>query len=121
MSSGFQDSFEKRENELQLERDRKRQLEKTVDEKPAKRGEYLFRLGRKPVHLSVTEFRIIDFLSKKPYRAFSRRDIVAAVTTDAVPVTDETLDDHIRTLRGKLGLFSDYIQTVPYIGYRFKP
>lgn len=121
MSSGFQDSFEKRENELQLERDRKRQLAKTVNEKPAKLGEYLFRLGRQPVHLSMIEFRIISLLSNKPYRAFPRTEIVAAVTSDAVPVTDETLDDHIRTLRGKLGLFSDYIQTVPYIGYRFKP
>ncbi len=121
MSSGFQDSFEKRENELQLERDRKRQLEKTVNEKPAKRGEHLFRLGRQPVHLSMVEFRIISFLSRKPYRAFSRAAIVAAVTSKAMPVTDETLDEHIRTLRGKLGLLSDYIQTVPYIGYRFKP
>lgn len=121
MSSGFQDSFEKREKELQLVRDQERRRQRMVDEVSVKRDQYLFRLGRQPVHLSLVEFRIIQYLSHKPYRAFPRADIVAEVTTEAFPVTDETLDEHIRTLRGKLGIFSDYIQTVPYIGYRFKP
>ena len=121
MSSGFQDSFEKRENELQLERDRKLHRDRTVDEKALRKGDYLFRLGRKPIHLSIVEFKIVQFLSDRPYHAFRRREIVAAVTSDSHPVTEETLDEHIRTLRDKLGLFSDYIQTVPYIGYRFKP
>ena len=121
MLSGFQDSFEKRENELRIVGDEERRRQRMVDEVTVKRGEYLFRLGRQPVHLSLIEFRIIQFLSKKPYRAFSRADIVANVTSDAFPVTDDSLDEHVRTLRDKLGLFSDYIQTVPYIGYRFKP
>lgn len=121
MSSGFQDSFEKRENELQIERDERRRRQQMVDEVTVKRGEYLFRLGRQPIRLSQIEFRIIQFLSQKPYRAFPRAEIVAEVTSEALPVTDATLDEHIRTLRDKLGLFSDYIQTVPYIGYRFKP
>lgn len=121
MSSGFQDSFERRENELQRTREEERRRERMVDEVSVKHDRYLFRLGRQPVHLSLIEFRIIQFLSQKPYRAFPRADIVAEVSTDTCPVTDETLDDHIRTLRDKLGIFSDYIQTVPYIGYRFKP
>ena len=121
MSSGFQDSFEKRENELQIELEEERRRQRMVEEVSIRRDSYLFRLGRQPVHLSFVEFRIIQFLSQKPYRAYSRAEIVSEVSTDAAPVTDETLDEHIRTLRGKLGIFSDYIQTVPYIGYRFKP
>ena len=121
MSSGFQDSFEKRENELQVTREEERRRQRLVDEVTVKHDRYLFRLGRQPVHLSLVEFRIIQFLSQKPYKAFSRTEIVAEVTTAETPVTDATLDEHIRSLRGKLGIFSDYIQTVPYIGYRFKP
>ena len=121
MSSGFEEAFERRENELSRTREEKRRQQRIVDEVSVKQDRYLFRLGRQPVHLSLIEFRIIEFLSKKPYRAFARHEIVSKVSTDAFPVTEETLDEHIRTLRGKLGIFSDYIQTVPYIGYRFKP
>lgn len=121
MSSGFQDSFDKKENELQVGREEARRRQRFVEETTSRRGEYLFRLGRKPIHLTLVEFRIISFLSSKPYKAFPRSEIVAEVDSNAHPVSDESLDEHIRTLRGKLGLFSDYIQTVPYIGYRFKP
>ena len=33
---------------------------------------------------------------------------------------DETVDCYIASLRDQLGFFRDYIQTVPYIGYRFR-
>ncbi len=39
---------------------------------------------------------------------------------DHDPVTEETLDEHITALRDQLGVFYDYVQTVPHIGYRFK-
>jgi DNA-binding response OmpR family regulator len=32
----------------------------------------------------------------------------------------ENIDVHVTTLREKLGEFSDYIQSVPGFGYRFK-
>jgi DNA-binding winged helix-turn-helix (wHTH) protein len=35
-------------------------------------------------------------------------------------VTEETVDEHIDALRDQLGVLHDYVQTVPYIGYRFK-
>ena len=81
---------------------------------------YEMRRGKKPFKLSGVEWRILKFLSSKPYRAFTPRHIAAAVTTDSHPVTEQTLRGHITTLRSKLGLFADYVQTVPYIGYRFK-
>lgn len=81
---------------------------------------YEVKLGRKPVLLDYVEFRILQFLSSKPYHAFSTRKIVDAVTTERFPVTAETLRGHIVSLRQKLGFYSDYIQTVPTIGYRFK-
>ena len=84
------------------------------------RQSFLQRLGREPIRLNSIEFRILAFLASRPYRAFTRRRIVEAVSTQHEPVTDSTLDQHITSLRDKLGFFRDYVQAVPYIGYRFK-
>jgi DNA-binding response OmpR family regulator len=81
---------------------------------------YRMRLGRETVWLDTVEFRIIRFLSARPYRAYTRRHIARAVSTAQNRVREEMLDEHIASLRSKLGFFADYIQTVPYIGYRFK-
>ena len=81
---------------------------------------YEMRRGRQTVQLNNVENRILCFLAAKPYRAYTRRRIAAAVSTGSQPVTTETLGLHIASLRDKLGFFADYIQSVPYIGYRFK-
>ena len=121
MNSSYHDSSRKKEEELTFELERQLEKEKQVDEVTVDAPQFWYRLGREPIPLSVVEFRIIRFLSSKPYKAFTRDRIVKAVHTEQSPVTDSTLDQHVRSLRDKLGLFSDYIQTVPYIGYRFKP
>jgi len=81
---------------------------------------YEMRRGQRPFKLNGIEWRILQFLSSKPYHAFTPRRIAAAVTTESQPVTEDTLRGHITTLREKLGLFADYVQSVPHIGYRFK-
>ena len=84
------------------------------------RYSYQKKMGRETVHLDPIEFRILRFLASRPYRAFTRRRIAEAVSTQRHPVAEENLDRHIASLRHALGFFRDYIQTVPYIGYRFK-
>ncbi len=84
------------------------------------RGTYLVELSGEPIPLETIEFRILMFLSAKPYRAFTRDQIAKAVRSEHHPVTAQSLDGFIRTLRDKLGIMSDYIQSVPYVGYRFK-
>lgn len=76
--------------------------------------------GRVPIRLTYVEYRIFKLLSSKPYHAFSTKRIVEEVNTERFPVTEESLRQHIVSLRRKLGFFSDYIQTVPFVGYRFK-
>ena len=78
------------------------------------------KLGRETVHLDIIAFRILAFLAATPYRAYTRRRIAEAVSSHRYPVAAETLDQHILSLREQLGFFRDYIQAVPYIGYRFK-
>ena len=121
MTSSFHESFEKKQNEISFELEGEDERRKQVEEVAVRVPNFWFRLGRQPISLSLVEYRIIQFLANKPYKAYRREQIVDAVSSERHPVTDNDLDEHIRTLRGKLGLFSDYIQTVPYIGFRFKP
>jgi DNA-binding response OmpR family regulator len=66
------------------------------------------------------EFRILLFLASRPYHAFSRRSIADAVSAEQDPVEEESIGRHIASLLDQLGVFHDYVQSVPYIGYRFK-
>jgi DNA-binding response OmpR family regulator len=85
-------------------------------------GPWSFRamLGRGTIRLNTVEFRILKFLAARPYHAFTRRKIADAVSTESHPVTEENLGQYIMSLRDQLGFYSDYIQSVPYTGYRFK-
>ncbi len=81
---------------------------------------YRLALGREMIQLGIVEFRILLFLVSMPYHPFTRRRIADAVSTERHPVTEDTVDQHIVSLRDQLGVFHDYVQAVPYIGYRFK-
>ena len=81
---------------------------------------FRFALGQQPIQLGNIEFRILLFLASRPYHAFSRRAVAEAVSTDLAPVSEVDIDETIGTLRDQLGVFYDYVQTVPYVGYRFK-
>lgn len=82
---------------------------------------YRVAFGPGPVQLGLVEFRILLFLASRPYHAFARHDIAKAVSTELVPLAESAVDEHISSLRDQLGVLHDYVQTVPYIGYRFKP
>jgi DNA-binding response OmpR family regulator len=90
------------------------------DETPESPWSYSVKRGKKPISLTGIEWRILKLLASRPYHAFTPRHIADAVTTDSHPVTEESLRSHILSLREKLGFFADYVQTVPYIGYRFR-
>jgi DNA-binding response OmpR family regulator len=81
---------------------------------------YRLALGQEIIQLGIVEFRILLFLASRPYHAFTRRSIADAVGTDQNPIVEDTVDRHVASLLGQLGVFHDYIQSVPYIGYRFK-
>lgn len=81
---------------------------------------YWAKRGRAVLRLSLIEFRILKFLATHPNRAFTPESIASAVSTRRQHVTPKTLGRHIHSLRGQLGFYNDYIQSVPFIGYRFK-
>ena len=81
---------------------------------------YRIALGREVLQLDPVEFRILLLLASRPYHPFTRGRIAAGVTTEDMPVSEETVDTYIASLRQQLRCFRDYVQAVPYIGYRFK-
>ena len=83
-------------------------------------GVYRIKLGRETVWLPPVEYSILRLLAAQPYRPLSKARIAAAVSSDHCRVTASSLATHIKLLRERLGFFRDYIQRVPYMGYRFK-
>ena len=81
---------------------------------------YRLALGHEAIQLGIIEFRILLFLASRPYHAFTRRSIAEAVSSAQYPVVEAAVEQHIASLLDQLGVFHDYVQSVPYIGYRFK-
>ena len=74
----------------------------------------------KDVLLTFTEFKLLEFLARRPGMVFSRDQILDGVIGDDALVCDRTVDAHVKSLRRKLGKAKDYIETIRGIGYRFK-
>lgn len=72
------------------------------------------------VDLTFTEFRLLQFLARKPGWAFSRSQIVDAVKGEDYPVTERSVDVQVAGLRKKMGDLGHYVETVRGVGYRFK-
>src|SRR5437868_4207819 len=81
---------------------------------------YAAKRGQGTIRLPIIEYRILQFLASRPNRALSRHCIAAAISTRRHRVSVASLARSIKSLRAHLGFYSDYIQSVPYIGYRFK-
>jgi DNA-binding response OmpR family regulator len=81
---------------------------------------YRIAFGLEIIQLTSVEFRILLLLAGRPYHPFTRRQIAEGVNTAPLPVTEDDIDQYVQSLRQKLHGFRDYIQAVPYSGYRFK-
>ena len=77
-------------------------------------------VSNEEVVLTFTEFKLLEFMARRPGIVFSRDQILDAISGDNTIVTDRTVDAHIKSLRHKLGKAKDYIETVRGAGYRFK-
>ena len=63
---------------------------------------------------------MLYYLAGNPGRVFGREVLLKDVWGPEVFVVDRTVDVHIRKIREKLGDYSDLIETVKGVGYRFK-
>ena len=80
------------------------------------------RVGGKAVDLTPSQFELLETFMLSPGRAFSRLDLLEAVSGSAYEGYERTIDVHIRNLRTKIEPEPSnprYIQTVYGMGYRF--
>jgi len=80
------------------------------------------RTGGTSVHLTPTEFRLLEVLIKEPGRVFSRLELLDRVFGYDYEGLERTVDVHVRNLRRKIEpdpKQPTYIQTVYGVGYKF--
>ena len=72
------------------------------------------------ISLTPTEFKILKFMMRKQGVVVSRNAILDNVFGYDSSSYDRTIDTHMKSLRKKLGVAREYIETVRGIGYRLK-
>ena len=73
-----------------------------------------------PVELNHSEFKLLAFLISKPGWVYSRDQLIDVTKGENYIVTDRSIDVLMVSLRKKMGIYADYIETVRGVGYRFK-
>ena len=81
----------------------------------------LVRRDGRIVHLTPTEFALLDVLLRNPGRAFSRAYLLDTVWGQEYVGGDRSVDNAMLRLRKKLGPLGDIIETVWGVGYRLQP
>jgi len=93
-----------------------------VDDLVLNPASHIVTRGEREIHLSPTEFRLLELLMRRSGRVVPRDAIVEAVWDFDHEVEENTLDTFIRLLRSKIDREHDrkLIQTVRGIGYTIR-
>jgi two-component system phosphate regulon response regulator PhoB len=83
-------------------------------------GRYEVLVHGQSVQLTRTEFRILHLLARRPGWVFTRNQIIDAAQGDDTSVTARSVDVHLVSLRRKLGVCGESLETIRGVGYRFK-
>ena len=83
-------------------------------------GRHEVQMAGARVQLTLTEFRILYLLARRPGWVFTRNQILETVQGDDSSVTTRAVDVHIVALRRKLGPSGDLIETIRGVGYRLQ-
>jgi len=79
-------------------------------------------ISGRAVALTVTEFRLLEFLARHSGRVFSREQLLKLVWKDSPAVARRCVDVYVRRLREKIEpepKFPRYLKTIRGAGYRF--
>jgi DNA-binding response OmpR family regulator len=74
------------------------------------------------LELTPSEFMLLLTMAEQPGRAFSRRQLMEAITESGYATVERAIDTHIKNLRRKIEddpTEPGYIQTVRGVGYKF--
>ena len=70
--------------------------------------------------LTATEFKLLSELIRNPGKVQTRDQLLDRVWAYQFDGYARTVDTHVRRLRQKLGGYSDWVETVRGVGYRFR-
>lgn len=73
----------------------------------------------KHLDLTLTEFKILQLLTKRPGWVYNRSQILDYLWGNDKIVIERTIDVHIRNLREKLGDYAYLIKNIRGVGYQF--
>jgi len=76
--------------------------------------------GRERVQLTLKEYELLKKFMENPGMVFTREQLLQNVWGDGYIGETRTVDVHIGTLRTKLGVCGDHIETVRGVGYRLE-
>lgn len=82
--------------------------------------EHIVMANGERIELTLKEYEILRTLMEKPKIVFNRNKLLSDIWGIDYYGETRTVDVHIRTLRQKLGSYSDIIETVRGVGYRMK-
>lgn len=84
------------------------------------RTHHTAKLDGHEMQLTPTEFKMLWTMMRRPGRPYSRNELLDNARGEDANALERTIDVHVRSLRQKLGLKGELIETVRGIGYRFK-
>ena len=76
-------------------------------------------LSGKRIDLTLTEFKILQLLTKRPGWVYNRAQILDHLWGTDKIVIERTVDVHIRNLREKLGELAYMVKNIRGLGYKF--
>jgi two-component system phosphate regulon response regulator PhoB len=79
---------------------------------------HIVRIGGQTVDLTLTEYRLLEYLASRPGFVRTRDQIVSAVRGEGTVLSSRAIDVHVASLRRKLGEMGSIIETVRGVGYR---
>ncbi len=77
-------------------------------------------LHGKRIDLTLTEFKILQLLTKRPGWVYNRSQILDYLWGNDKIVIERTVDVHIKNLRDKIGDYNVCITNVRGVGYKFE-
>lgn len=83
-------------------------------------GEHTVFADGKRVRLTLKEYELLKIFMRNPGLVFTRDQLLQSIWSAEYAGETRTVDVHIGTLRTKLGVLGEYIETVRGIGYRME-
>lgn len=78
------------------------------------------RIDNKDIVLTQTEYKILNYLGKRPGQVYSREQLLVAIWGDEGAVFDRAVDVHVCSLRKKLSPYGLLFKSVPGVGYKIE-